>query len=245
MRYLCVVEYDGTNYAGWQIQPNAISVEEVIEERLSKILNTPTKIYGSGRTDAKVHAYGQTFHFDAKEIPDLGRFKYSLNKVLPEDIHIKSIEQVSEDFNARISAVSKTYLYVLNTGEYDPFNRNYVTQYYKELDVDAIKEASKLFIGKHNFQNFTSKDEDEDNFVRDIYSIEIKEEDKIVSFVFEGNGFMRYMIRFIVGTLLQVGLGKLSKDEVKAMIDSKERNITSYKAEPQGLYLLRVNYKKK
>lgn len=245
MRYLCVVSYDGTSYAGWQIQPDALSIQEVIENKISMILNKQTKIYGSGRTDAKVHALGQTFHFDSDEIKDLDRFKYSLNQVLPDDIVIKSIENVNDDFNARISAVDKTYLYVLNMGEYNPFKRNYETQLCRKLDVEMIKKASELFKGKHNFQNFTSKEDDEDNFVRTIYGIEVVQDEDKLSLTFNGDGFMKYMIRFIVGMLIQVGLGKVSLQEIEDTLNQKERNVISYKAEPQGLYLLRVNYSKK
>ena len=245
MRYFCVASYDGTNYAGWQIQPNAVSIQQTIEERLGRILNTETKIYGSGRTDAKVHALGQTFHFDAKEIDDLDKFRYSFNQVLPNDIFIKSIIKVTDEFNARLSAVSKTYSYVLNNGEMNPFKRNYETFYPKHLDLQKMIEASKEFIGVHNFQNFTSKDEDENNFVREIFSIDIKEENHIFTFTFKGDGFMRYMIRFIVGSLLQVGIDKISIDDIKASLNSKERHIISFKAEPQGLYLCEVNYAKK
>ena len=242
MRYLAIVQYDGTDFVGWQIQPNGRSVEEEIEKVLSQILNTPTKIYGSGRTDAKVHAIGQTFHFDSKEINDIGKFTYSVNKMLPEDVHILSINKVDDKFNARFSVKDKTYLYIINTGKFDVFNRRFVNQYLQELDIKAIKEASKLFIGKHNFQNFTSKEEDEDNFIRTINSFDVVVNGDAISFYINGDGFMRYMVRMIVGTLIEVGLGKLSTKKVKEYLDSPSRNPVPYKAAPEGLYLLKVNY---
>lgn len=242
MRYFCVVKYDGTNYSGWQIQPDAISVEETIENVLSKILNTPTKIYGSGRTDAGVHAYGQTFHFDSKKIEDTNRFLYSLNSLLNKDIRVISLNEVDESFNARISAKEKTYLYKINMGDFDVFNRNFIYQLMVKLDVEKMKKASKYFIGKHNFQNFTSKEEDNDNFVREIYKINFLLENDTLSIEFIGNGFMKYMVRFIVGTLIQVGLNKLEETEVEKLINKSPRQIVSFKAPSCGLYLEKVSY---
>ncbi len=242
MKYLAIVQYDGTNYAGWQVQPDSRSIEEEIEKVLSKILNTPTKIYGSGRTDAKVHAFGQTFHFDSKEITDLDKFTYSVNKLLPDDIHIVSMKEVDEDFHARYSVKEKTYMYVVNMGKYDVFNRNYTNQLLKELDIKKIREASKFFEGEHNFQNFTTKDEDEDSFVRNISKIDVMVNNTIVTFLLTGDGFMRYMVRMIVGTLIEVGLGRISPEKVKEILEDTSRKPVSYKTSPEGLFLLKVNY---
>ena len=242
MKYLAYVSYDGTNYVGWQIQPNGKTIQEEIEKVLSKILNTYTKIYASGRTDAKVHALNQTFDFVAKEITDLNKFRYSLNSLLPSDIHINKLEVVDDNFSARFSAVSKTYLYRLNMGEDDVLSRLYINQFHQKLDVEKMKEASIAFIGIHNFQNFTSKEEDESNFVREIFSFDIKEKDNIVSFSITGNGFMRYMVRMIVGTLIQVGLNKLDISSIKNLLDNKDRKPVPYKAEANGLMLVEVNY---
>ena len=242
MKYLAYVSYDGTNYVGWQIQPNGKTIQEEIEKVLSKILNTYTKIYASGRTDAKVHALNQTFDFVAKEIKDLNKFRYSLNSLLTSDIHINKLEVVDDNFSARFSAVSKTYLYRLNMGEDDVLSRLYINQFHQKLDVEKMKEASIAFIGIHNFQNFTSKEEDESNFVREIFSFDIKEKDNIVSFSITGNGFMRYMVRMIVGTLIQVGLNKLDISSIKNLLDNKDRKPVPYKAEANGLMLVEVNY---
>ena len=241
MRYLAIVQYDGTSFMGWQIQSNARTIQEEIEKVLSKVLNTPTKIFGSGRTDARVHSIGQTFHFDSKEIDDLGKFTYSINSLLPEDIYIVSIKKVADDFHARFSAKDKTYLYILNTGRYDVFNRNYTNQYLRELDIKAIKEASKLFLGEHNFKNFTSKEEDKDNYIRTINSFDVVMNGDAISFYINGNGFMRYMVRMIIGTLIEVGLGKLSLEEVKQYLNDKDNQVP-YKASPEGLFLYKVNY---
>ena len=225
MRYLAIVQYDGTSFMGWQIQSNARTIQEEIEKVLSKVLNTPTKIFGSGRTDARVHSIGQTFHFDSKEIDDLGKLTYSINSLLPEDIYIVSIKKVADDFHARFSAKDKTYLYILNTGRYDVFNRNYTNQYLRELDIKAIKEASKLFLGEHNFKNFTSKEEDKDNYIRTINSFDVVVNGDVISFYINGNGFMRYMVRMIIGTLIEVGLGKLSLEEVKEYLSDNDNQV--------------------
>ena len=242
MRYLANVSYDGTSYAGWQIQPNDVSIEEEIERVLSQILNTPTKIYGSGRTDAGVHSHGQTFHFDSKEINDLDKFIYSLNSLLNKDIYINNIKKVDDDFNARYDVKSKKYVYYINTGKFDPFNRNYMYQLLRPLDIDKMKEALNLFIGEHNFMNFTSKEEDKANYVRNIYEADISINKDIIKISFIGNGFMKYMVRMIVGSLIEVGLNRLDIAKLKSYLDSDKRNVISCKAPACGLYLEEVNY---
>jgi len=242
MKYLAIVQYEGTNYQGWQVQPDQVTIQEIIEQKISMILNTPIKIYGSGRTDSGVHAKGQTFHFEWDELKDIAKFKYSLNCVLPEDIFVKSLTPVADDFHARFSVVEKTYQYLINTGDYDVFNRHLVYQFNKNLDVEKMKDVASIFVGKHCFKNFTTKPEDEDGFVRTITNIEIKEENHQISLTFTGDGFMRYMVRFLVGTLIEVGLGKLTKNDVQKYLDLTERKTVSYKADSCGLYLMNVKY---
>lgn len=242
MRLLARVSYDGALFVGWQIQPNGRSVQEEIEKVISKILNVKTKIYGSGRTDANVHAIGQTFHFDIeKENIDIDKLRYSINSLLPKDIHINSLIVVDNHFHARFMAKNKTYEYILNEGEYNVFERNYVFQFHRSLDLNAMIDASKLFIGKHCFISFTAKEEDEDNFIREIYSFDIFEENNKVHFIISGNGFMRYMVRNIVGTLIEIGLGKIDKSYIENLL--KNPNLkTQYRAKANGLYLVKVDY---
>lgn len=242
MRLLAVVEYDGTSYAGWQYQPDQISVQETIEKAISQIRNTPTKIFGSGRTDAGVHALGQTFHFDIEEARDLNKFKHSINCVLPKDIRILSLKVVPDDFHARLSAKEKTYEYRINLKEESAFNYKFEELIDPPLDLEEMKKCAAIFVGKHCFQNFTTKEEDEDNFVREIYEIVLGEHDNYLSIKFRGNGFMRYMIRLIVGSLIQVGRHKLSIKEVKEVLDSPKRLPVSYKADAKGLFLVEVKY---
>ena len=243
MRYIGIVSYDGTNFIGWQIQPNGRSVQEEIEKVISQILNTPTRIHGSGRTDAGVHAIAQVFHFDVESsIVDLNKFRYSVNRLLPNDIHVKAFSIVEDNFHARYDVVDKTYLYTLNMGEYDIFNRHIITQFMRPLDVNKIKECAQLFIGKHNFKNFTTKEEDKNDFERTIFEFNVDQVDEGLVFQITGSGFMRYMVRLIVGTLVEVGLGKLDKEDIEDLLTREDRSVTPYKAPPEGLFLAHVGY---
>ncbi|MCD8195358.1 MAG: tRNA pseudouridine(38-40) synthase TruA [Coprobacillus sp.] len=243
MRFKVVCAYNGSKFCGWEKQLTGVSVQEEIEKALSKVFDEPISIYGSGRTDAGVHALGQVFHFDSNKKMCTRKLKTSLNSLLNEDIQIISIGRVSDTFHARYSATSKEYLYVFKQDKKDPFNHDnlYLCPY--ELDLEAMKTASKLFIGRHNFRNFTSKDEDEFNFVREITSIKFGVKDDINIVTFKGNGFMRYEVRYIVGTLLEVGKGRIDSSFIKERLkEDGERNIVSYKASPNGLYLKKVCY---
>lgn len=243
MRYLVKVAYDGTNFKGFQKQASDRTIQETIETILSQILNTETKIYGSGRTDAGVHAMNQTFHFDAKEISDLDKFLYSLNRMAPSDINFKEIKPVSDDFHARYDVKNKVYKYFVNYNRYDLFKRNYSCFYPYDIDFDLLKEALNVFIGKHNFQNFTSKEEDEDNYYRTIYSFELEIiDDHEFSLTISGDGFMRYMVRMIVMNVFEVSSGRLSLESLKLQLNSVDRNITSLKAPASGLFLWDVIY---
>lgn len=245
MRYLAVVSYRGTGFCGWQKQTVSKfpSIEVTIEEVMSRILSSETKTYGSGRTDAGVHALGQTFHFDSKKELDVNKFAHSMNELLPKDIRILSVEKVSKDFHARFNAKSKTYLYkIRNKKVSDPFSSDLEYTLGQKLDVEKMVEASKLFVGEHNFQNFTSKEEDEQKFSRNIWEIDIKSEEDDIEILLKGNGFMRYMVRMIVGNLIQVGLGKMTSSDIKKALESKERKPSSYKAPAYGLYLKEVEY---
>ena len=243
MRYLINFSYDGSMFNGYQKQPNLRTVQGCLEDAL-KFINGGCciDIHSSGRTDKGVHAYNQYAHFDMDRSITLYKLKCALNTYTPDDIYIKNVRIVDNDFHARISAKKKHYRYVVNMGEKDPFYINYHYQLNKKLDVDKIKEASKLFIGEHNFQDFTSKEEDFSSFIRTIDNIEVNQVDDILILDFYGNGFMRYMIRMIVGTLIEIGLGKEDSSFIEEHLDKKERRIISYKAPGNGLYLVEVIY---
>lgn len=245
MRYLATVEYNGTNFCGWQkqITSNLPSIQSEIEKVISKILNKKISIAGSGRTDAGVHALAQTFHFDSDKKIDSRKFIHGFNELISKDIVLTSIKEVSEEFHARFSAKFKVYFYRIENSKFNsPFNKDFALQLHQNLDVKKMKECAKLFVGKHNFQNFTSKKDDDYNFVRFIERISFRQNGDFLEIELKGNGFMRYMVRMIVGNLIMVGLGKISKEEIEAELKSKTRKTTSYKAPAKGLYLKKVIY---
>ncbi len=243
MRVMGVVAYKGTHYSGWAKQVNEPSIQEEIEKILSQLYDEKISIYASGRTDSGVHALGQTFHYDSNSKKTLQNIKNSANLMLNEEINIISLKYVSDDFHARYSAKSKEYDYKFELAKKDPLNCDlvYVCPYH--LDLKLMKQAASLFVGTHNFKNFTSKEEDEANFIRTIASIRFSEKEGIYTIHFKGDGFMRYMVRYIVGTLIEVARGKIPLSFITERLDSdKERCIISYKAQPQGLYLKKVCY---
>ncbi len=241
-RYLATMSYIGTNYNGYQKQPQCQTIQSTVEEALSKIMNSEVTIYASGRTDAGVHAHGQTFHFDSEKDYELSKLRYSINCLLPKDIHVISIVKVEDDFHARLSAIAKKYVYRIHQGESDPFLKDTAYQLSKDLDMQRMQEAIPFFLGEHNFQNFTSKEEDERGFTRTIYAFRIEKENNEITITIIGNGFMRYMVRMIVGALVAIGMGKESLEFVWRNLKSPKRQTISYKAPAQGLYLERVYY---
>lgn len=242
MRYLMTFSYDGTNYQGYQKQKQGKTIQQEIETVLSIIHNQSISIHASGRTDAKVHAYNQKAHFDVEKEFDLEKLRNSMNKMLPNDIYIKKIEKVKDNFHARFDVVKKVYEYKINIGEYNPFDRNYVYQYNSSLDLESMKQATKYLVGEHNFKSFTKTDVEKDDYVRTIYDISITKKDNIVTLTFIGSGFLRYMVRNIVGTLIAVGEKKFSTENVENILNKQDR-IEAYKtANPEGLYLKDVFY---
>ena len=244
MRILGVCSYKGTNYYGWQKQVGFVSVQGTIEEVLSKVYDLPISITGSGRTDAGVHALKQYFHFDTEKEKDLKQLAYALNKMLPEDIKILSFEKVADDFHARYNAKKKVYEYRIVLKNKDPFQDELAFVYPMGFDFDLFKASLNIFVGKHNYQDFTSKEEDEGGFIREIYKIKATKNDDVIKVRFEGSGFMRYQIRNMIGAAINVA----NKKEDISFIDyhltnDKDREIISYKAPANGLYLVDVLYK--
>ena len=244
IRVLMEVEYIGFSYCGWQKQPNGVSVQSAIEQVLSKILNADIHIYGSGRTDAGVHAYGQVFHFDIdKENVELNQLMYSTNCLLPSDIRIKNVKEVENNFHARINAKSKIYEYNIHLDKSDVFTFPYVEEILVPFNIDKFIEALNYFKGQHDFRNFTSKEEEEGfSFVREIYDINVEINDNKIKISLHGNGFMRYMIRYIIGTAIAYAKGQIDLDFITSRIDNDERKITCYKASSKGLFLKEVIY---
>ena len=244
MKVLGICSYKGTNYFGWQKQVGFISVQEKIEECLSKVYDTPINIQGSGRTDAGVHALKQYFHFVSDKEKDLKQLAYALNKMLPDDIKIISFTKVDDDFHARYNAVRKIYEYRILLTNKDPLSYDLAYIYPMELNIDLFKEALNKFVGTHNYQDFTSKEEDEDGFIRTIYNIDVIKENDLLRVVFNGNGFMRYQIRNMIGSAINVANGKEPLEFIDNHLkEGKEkREIIAYKAPASGLYLVDVVY---
>ena len=243
MRVLGFVSYKGSNYQGWQKQNNVPTIQEELEKQLSQIFNQEINIFASGRTDAGVHAFKQAFHFDVDKNVDLEKITYSLNRMLPNDIKIITLQKVDDDFHARFSVKRKTYIYKIYLDKKEPFEKDQKYVFPFSLDIDLFGETIHLFEGKHDFKDFTSKEEDEDNFVREIYSVSLSQNDKDLTVKFVGNGFMRYQIRNMVGSALAVASKQIDKDYVKNHLDSdKPRDIVNFKAPPEGLYLFDVDY---
>lgn len=245
MRFKVTIAYDGTNYCGWQAQPNGVSIQETIEKAISEIQKVPTSIIASGRTDARVHAKGQVFHFDSVVKMNCEQWKKALHAKLPDDLHVKDVEWVSDDFHARYDAKWKNYDYYVNTGEYNPFEKNYVLQYCRPLNVRSMRECAKLFIGKHDFTAFNGNSLSErPNQVRTIYDLQIEEKDDVLIFHFFGEGFLRYMVRMLSQTLIEVGKERVTLEEVRRALTEAKKQSAPYNASPVGLYLVKVGYDK-
>jgi tRNA pseudouridine38-40 synthase len=244
--YKLTIAYDGTNYAGWQYQLNDITIQQVIEEAINRILQIKISLIGSGRTDTGVHALAQTANFKIDKEIDTKKFTYSLNCLLPTDIRILNIEEVDESFHSQYSAKGKIYHYnMLLSRMEDPFTRNYHLHYRGKIDVEAMKEATYLFIGTKDFTSFaneTHSDNAPRSAVRTIYRLDLIEDGANVRLEFEGNGFLYKMVRNITGTLLQVGLKKLTTDEIIKIFEAKDRKAAGPAAPPQGLFLVKVLY---
>ena len=245
-RYFITFSYDGTNFSGYQKQPRERTIQNELEKALKEINeNKKVEVHASDRTDAKVHALNQKTHFDLDIKITKEKLKKALNSLLPEDIHIKNVEEVSDNFHARYNAKGKEYIYKINMGEYNPLERNYVYQYNNRLDVTEIERAMKYLEGTHNFKSFTKTDEEKDDYVRTLSQTnlirDLKDVNKI-TLVFVGTGFLRYMVRNMVGTLIEVGEGKRKSEDIITILKEQNRTHAGKTAAPEGLYLKNVFY---
>ena len=244
-RYFMEVAFDGTDYNGWQWQPDAVTVQEVIEKTLTQLYaGTKIAIIGSSRTDSGVHANAFAVSFSVPARPAITPFKLhgALNNMLPDAIRIRSLKPVEPDFHARFDAKGKAYTYIINHGQKSPFNNRYALFSYQRLNVQAIREAAALLVGTHDFSSFAVNNRQYKTTVRTIFRIEIQEFGDLICITFVGNGFLYKMIRCIIGTLLAVGIGKSSPTEVGAILAAKERDAAHNTALPHGLFLMKVFY---
>ena len=246
MRYLITVSYDGTAFSGYQKQPKMRTIQGELEKVLKEISGgKKIEVHASGRTDAGVHALAQKIHFDLDMNITPEKLSKGLNSLLPEDIFVRKVEEVKEDFHARFSAIGKEYIYILNMGEYNPLERNYVYQYNKKLDVVEMERAMKYIEGTHNFKSFTKTDEEKNDYIRTIsQTILIRDSKDLnkITLSFVGTGFLRYMVRNIVGTLIEIGEGKRKSEEIITILNEEDRTKAGKTANPEGLYLKNVFY---
>lgn len=242
------IAYDGTRFGGWQIQPNAVSIQALIEEALLKILRCKTLIVSAGRTDAGVHACGQVAHFESSSDTNLGQLHRSLNGLLPTEIRILNIELVPSDFHARYSAKSKEYHYHIHTDlALDPFKRLYVYHYFGPLNIAEMEKGCQRLQGTHDFTSFAnhaSEGSAAKNPIKTLYRVQLCNEVGGIRIEFEGDGFLYKMIRNMMGTLLEIGKGNLSADFIPKLFDMKDRRLAPSAAAARGLLLVRVNYNK-
>lgn len=245
-RYKAIIAYDGTNFNGFQKQPNGRTVQEEIEKTLTKMANgKEITVFGSGRTDAGVHAVGQVIHFDYPEERLLERMRFALDTQSPEDIAVKEVAIVSEDFHARYLVKEKTYQFRVDIGKpRSPFRRHYASYFPYPIDVEKIQRALPDLLGTHDFTSFCASGSSIEDKVRTIYEakMEVNETGDALLFTFRGNGFLYKMIRILVGTLLKIGNGRLPEDSIPGIIAKKDRNAAGPTAHPEGLYLYEVKY---
>lgn len=245
-KYKMTIAYDGTHYGGWQVQPNATSIQALIEQALGVVLRLPIPIIGSGRTDAGVHALGQIAHFMTDKPIDISKVIASLNGMLSDEIRILEIIEVPLNFHARYSAISKIYHYRLHLKKVpDPFNNHYAYHVPHPVDLDLLKETASQFIGTHDFTSFANESNRgtaAKDAIRTLHRIDIVEELGGVRLEFEGDGFLYKMVRNIVGTLLDICAGKIDKEQIPKIFNKKDRRLAGRAAPPHGLCLVAVKY---
>ncbi|MFC2513401.1 MAG: tRNA pseudouridine(38-40) synthase TruA [Prevotella melaninogenica] len=251
-RYFITLSYDGTAYHGWQIQPNGISVQEVLEHALSTILRESIAITGAGRTDAGVHGRMMVAHFDTELSFDSAQLVYKVNRLLPRDVSVSRIEPVSEDLHARFSATSRTYHYYVHTGK-QPFSRLYSCALHYSLDFDKMNEAAAYLIGEKDFKCFCKAGADVKTTICNLTEarwIPVNDEFALTTdttvtnwcFVITANRFLRNMVRAVVGTLVEVGRGRLSLDDFKKIVDGGTRSDAGESMPGNALFLWEVKY---
>lgn len=244
-RIKCTVAYDGSEFAGFQVQPNHRTVQGVIEKALMKIhKGEEIRIQASGRTDTGVHAIGQVIHFDTTLTIPERNWKQAMNTLLPDDVKIKKVEKVNETFHARYSVKQKEYhYYVSNQEDPDVFQRNYALHFPKQLNMEAIKQACKHLEGTHDFTTFSSaKSSVKGSKVRTLFQASCEKKGDTVEFIFRGSGFLYNMVRIMVSALLDVGTNKRHPEDIPALLAAKERGKLGKTIAPCGLYLWEVRY---
>jgi len=239
--YKLTLQYDGTRYAGWQIQENALTVQEVIGSSLRQILQEDVNLIGAGRTDAGVHALGQVANFTLDKELDFFRFKYSINSVLPDDISITNVELVAENFHSRFSAKKRSYIYLLSNQK-SPFYDRYSYNYYSELDLHKLNEISSVLIGSKDFTSFSKNNPEVQNKICEVFDVRWRKEKNLFIFYIEANRFLYGMVRTIVGTLLKAYTLENAIDYLDKVLSKKNRDAAADAVPAKGLFLFKVKY---
>ncbi|MDG1660650.1 MAG: tRNA pseudouridine(38-40) synthase TruA [Winogradskyella sp.] len=241
MRYFIQLSYNGSSYHGWQIQPNAVTVQETIQDALSKLLNTNSSITGAGRTDTGVHAFQMFAHFDVDETLDTENLTFKLNSFLPKDIAIQSIFQVNADAHTRFHAIKRSYDYKISLKK-NVFLFDYTHYVHQKLDVDKMNEAANILLEYTNFQCFSKSNTDVKTYNCKIEQAQWKQEGNLLIFTISADRFLRNMVRAIVGTLLNIGLSKIAVSDMHKILASKDRSEAGFSVPSKGLYLTEVLY---
>ncbi len=244
--WLLLISYDGACYRGWQVQPNHHTIEGALESALQRLTGESVKVFGAGRTDSGVHALNQTASFVSSKPFSPEKWRVSLNAVLPEDIVVKHVQPVPDDFHARHSAVGKRYRYqICNLPYHPPFARKTSWWVRFPLDIEAMREAASHFVGEHDFSAFRAAQCSSPNPVKELREFNINEDRTQKAFLqveMEANSFLQHMVRILVGTLVEVGLGKLKPEEMDSILKSRDRSLAGQTAPAHGLCVLRVIY---
>jgi len=237
------VEYDGTNYHGWQFQANCEAVQAVLERAISTFLRTPTRVIGSGRTDAGVHALGQVVSFSTDQELTAHRIRRALNALTPDDVTIKKVEFVPDSFDPRRDARSRVYEYhILNRPTRSPFLLRRAWHLHQPLNLDAMRAAIRCLVGEHDFSSFRAAGCDAEHAIRRIFRTELERRGDLVIFTVEATAFLRHMVRAIVGTLVEVGHGLRTPESFHELLERRDRSQAGDTAPAHGLYLLEVKY---
>lgn len=243
MRYLITVEYDGSAYAGWQSQKNAVAVQDVLNAALSDLFSEDIKTEGSGRTDSGVSAKGQTAHFDAEKAIDPEKIPFAVNTRLPYDIRVLTAKTVSDDFHARYSVKKKTYVYKFYVSRIlSPTRRKTHAQLVPPVDFELMKDAARDLIGTHDFAGFSSTGSHITNTVRTLSYVNLEQSGDEITLTLTGDGFLYNMVRIIAGTLAFIGKGKLPPSSVRSVLETKNRKLAGKTYPPEGLCLVKVEY---
>lgn len=238
-----IIEYDGKNYSGWQRQKNVMTIQQKLEDVISEITRENIEVIGCSRTDAGVHAKAFVGNFITESTIPSEKFKLAINQKLPKDIVILNSEKVDLEFHSRFHSKGKTYLYnILNRQERPVINRDYAYHFNKVLDIDSMIEGSKYFLGTHEFDSFKSTGSSVQSTERTIYNLDIYKDEQNIKIQVTGDGFLYNMVRIIVGTLLDIGIGKISPEAIKDIIIAKDRTKAGRVVPAHGLYLQQVYY---